>query len=188
MWRDAPRKERGLLMKPHRFVLLFIVALLLAVGAIAVSCGDSNELTLEEYLRRIEALSDQADERFEPLVEALNQEFDAEPDRLEATREFFRADIPIVRDFLEGVDDLEPPAEVEGPHEETVAAGAEFLEILEDFTDRITGVESTSELEELLDDPELEAASGRFEEPCFALQDIADANGIDVDLKCEDEE
>ena len=44
---------------------------------------------------------------------------------------------------------------------------------------------STSDLEELLDAPELEAASDRFDQACFDLQDIADVNDIDVDGECQ---
>ena len=172
-------------MKPRLFVLLFIAVLLLALGTIAAACGDDDELTLEEYFQRVEGLSDEADERFEPLVEALDQEFESEADQVEATRAFFNADIPILRDFVDALDDLDPPTEVEDPHDEAVAGGAEMVEFLADFTDRFADVESTSELEELLDAPELEAASDRFDKACFALQDIADANGIVVDLECE---
>lgn len=184
-------RKRGLFVNPRLLAPLFIAALLLAVGAAGTACGGGNgdgELTLEEYFLRFEGAQDEADERFEPLVEALNQEFDSEAEQIEATRDFINADIPILRDFVHAVDDLDPPAEVEDPHEEAVAGGAELVEFLQDFTDRFADVESTSELEELLDAPELEAASDRFDKACFALQDIADANGIDVDLECEDEE
>jgi len=175
-------------MKPHLFVLLVIAALLLALGSIAAACGGDDELTLEEYFQRIDALFNEADERFQPLVEALDQEFYSEAEQIEATRAFFNADIPILRDFVDGLDDLDPPTEVEGPHEEAVAGGRELVEFLQGFTDRFADVESTSELEEILDDTELEAASDRFDDACLALQDIADANGIAVDLECEDEE
>ncbi len=169
------------------FVSLFLAVLLLTFGTIAAACDDDG-LTLEEYFREVEALSNGADERFEPLVEALNQEFDSEAEQIEATRDFFNADIPILRDFGDALDDFDPPAEVEDPHEEAVAGIAELVEFLQDFTDRFADVESTSDLEELLDAPELEAASDRFDQACFDLQDIADANSIDVDLTCEDEE
>ena len=171
-------------MKLRLFALFLIAAALLALVA-ACGGGGGEELTLEEYFRRIQALSDEADERFEPLVEALNQEFDSEAEQIEATRDFFNADIPILRDFGDALDDLDPPAEVEDPHEEAVAGMAELVEFLQDFTDQFTDVESTSELEELLDAPELEAASGRFDQACFDLQDIADVNDIDADLECE---
>ncbi len=173
-------------MKSGLLAALSIVVVPLALGAVAVGCGGATkELTLEEYFERIEALSDEADERFEPLVEALDQEFESEADQIEATRVFFNADIPILRDFVDALDDLDPPTEVEEPHEEAVAGGVELVEFLQDFIDRFSDVESTSELEELLDAPDLEAASGRFDRACLSLQDIADANGIAVDLDCE---
>ena len=175
-------------MKPRLFVPLIIAALLLAIGAIAAACGGDDGLTLEEYFRRIQALSDEFDERFEPLVESLNQEFDSEAEELEATRDFFNADIVIFRDFVNALDDLDPPAEVKGTHEEFMAANMELVDTLQDVTDRMADVASTSELQELLDDPELEAATTRFDNACFSLEDIADANGIAFDLECEDEE
>ncbi len=171
-------------MKLRLSALFLIAAALLALIA-ACGGGGGEELTLEEYFRRIQALSDEVDERFEPLVEALNREFDSEAEQIEANRVFFNADIPILIDFGDGLDDLDPPVEVEDPHEEAVAGIAELVEFLQDFTDRLADVDSTSELEELLDDPELEAASGRFDQACFDLQDIADVNDIDMDLDCE---
>jgi len=39
MWRDALRKGRGLLMRPHLFVLLLMAGLLLALGSMAGACG-----------------------------------------------------------------------------------------------------------------------------------------------------
>ena len=172
-------------MKPRLFILLFVAGLL-ALGILAIACGDDGEeLTLEEYFREVESLSDEADERVEPLVEALNQEFDSEAEQIEATRDYFNASIPILRDFGDSLDEVDPPAEVENPHEEAVAGIAELVEFLQDFTDRFADVESTSDLEELLDAPELEAASDRFDQACFDLQDIADVNDIDVDGECQ---
>ncbi len=166
---------------------LIILALLLALGTTAAACG-GDDLTLEEYFQRMETLDDAANERFEPLVEALDQEFESEADQVEATRAFFNADIPILRDFVDALDDLDPPTEVEDPHEEFVAAGRDQVDAFQDLTGRMTVVESISELEELLDDPELDAASDRFDKACFELQEIAADNGIAFDLGCEDEE
>ena len=174
-------------MKLRLSALFLIAASLLALVA-ACGGGGGEELTLEEYFRRIQALSDEVDERFDPLVEALNQEFDSEAEQIEATRVFFNADMPILRDFEDGLDDLDPPAEVEGAHQEFVAANTELVDTLQDVTDRMADVASTSELQELLDAPELEAATTRFDNACFSLEDIADANGIAFDLECEDEE
>ena len=173
-------------MKPRLIVPLFIVALLLAVGATAVGCGGNGELTLEEYFQQVDTLDQDAEARIEALE--LPEEFASEEEQVLAVQDFFAVSVPIIADFVDAIDDLDPPAEAEDAHNEAVDAGRDFVTEAEDLTNELADVGSSSELEEVFDAPEYDAASDRFDQACFDLQDIADANSIDVDLTCEDEE
>ena len=172
-------------MKLSLRLLLPIGVLLLVLGTLAAACGGDG-LTLEEYFQQLEALDQDAEAGIEALE--LPEEFASEEEQVAAFQDFFAASVPIIAEFVDAIDDLEPPAEIEDAHEEAVDSGRDFVTEAEELTNELADVGSSSELVEVFDAPEYEAASDRFDQACFALQDIADANGIDVDLTCEDEE
>lgn len=169
-------------MKLRLRLLLSIGVSALVLGTLAAACDGDDGLTLEEYFQQVEALDDELDERFEALE--LREEVASQEEQVLLFQDFFAAVIPILAEFVDAIDDLDPPAEVEDAHEEVVDSGREFVADAEELTNELADVGSSSELEEVFDDPEYEAASDRFLQACFALQDIADANGIDVVLTC----
>jgi hypothetical protein len=177
-------------MKPCLRPLLPIGVSLLVLGIIAAGCDGDGELTLEEYFGQLEALKEETDAQTEALGVPEEQESDSEEEQIEAFRESFEGSVRIFTDFVDALDDIDPPAEVEGPHEESVAAGRELVDTFQDFIDGMADVESTSELDAVFEEegPGFEAASDRFDNACFALEEIADANGIAFDLECDDEE
>ncbi len=172
-------------MKLRLPLLLPVAVSLLVLGALAAACDGDDGLTLEEYFQKVEALDEELDERAEALALEFPEEFASEEEEVSAIQGFFAAAVPILAEFVDAIDDLDPPAEIEDAHEEVVDSGRDFVTEAEELTNELADVGSSSELSlEVFDDPEYEAASDRFLQACFALQDIADANGIDVDLTC----
>ncbi len=167
-------------MKPRLFPLAFGTLILLMLGTFALGCDGNDEdgLTLEEYFQQFEALGDKADEQLDALHETSSQEFDSEDDELAAYRDFVIAGAKIQRDFIEALDDISPPPEAEAAHRELVQALPESSDLL---VDRVMNADSFSELGESAD-PAFEVAIERSDQACSALQDIADAYGIDVGL------
>ena len=113
-----------------------------------------------------------------------------EEDLIEPFRDFFDGLGALAEDFIADLESIDPPSEVEDAHNEIVAAQAEGLELLEDLNERAQLVESISDMEELSAEfagPVFTDVSDRSEEACFALEAVADDNGIDVDLECEEE-
>lgn len=162
--------------------------MLLALGLIAAACGGGGggELTLEEYFQRLDSSFEDADQR----SGALQDEFPAAFQEIEATQDALNGFGEILRDILSELDGLNPPTEVEAAHEELLAAGAAFAGLFQEFTDRVAELDTLSEFEELAgeflaEDAEFAAADERFTDACLALQDIADQNNIAVDLACE---
>ena len=151
---------------------LLLGATLLVLGIIAAGCDGDGELTLEEYFQRLDELNDDAEERFD----AFEEESNSVEDEIEALRDFYNTRGSIFRDFIDAVDDIDPPPEAEEAHKEFVQAGEDFGDVFVRFAD----VESASELEELNNDPEVIAVSERFEQACFKLREIADTRGIDL--------
>jgi DNA repair exonuclease SbcCD ATPase subunit len=182
-------------MKPRLIVPLLVAALLLVLGTIASACGgDGDGLTLEEYFQRIDVLGsdledeiDRLGEEFDEATEAA-EEAETEEEMIEPSRDSFNRLAALVGDFVSELESIDPPSEVEDAHNEIVAAQAEGLDLLEDLNERAQRVESASDMEEVwaeLEGPVFTAVSDRSEQACFALEAIADANGIDVDLECE---
>ena len=181
-------------MKPRLFVSLFVGALLLVLSTVAGACGGDGELTLEEYFQRMDVLgndledeSNRLGEEFEEAIEGA----ETEEEVIEPFRDFFDRLAALFGDFVSEVESIDPPSEVEDAHNEIVAVQAEGLELLEDLDERAQRAESASDFEELsaeLEGPVFTDVSDRSEQACFALEAIADDNGIDVDLECEEEE
>ena len=158
--------------------------LLLALGTIAAACGGSNqELTLEEYFLRFEELGDRTSEQLAALLAKLEVEPETEEEQLAIFQDWFAASLQAQRDFLDELDDINPPPEVEEAHQELLDARAALMDA---FADLFGDLESVSELEAVFfaaPDGELVAARERDYQACSRLQEIADANGFDVSVR-----
>ena len=167
-----------------RFTIALAMVLLLALGALATACGDAGEeLTLEQYFQRLEAVTADGNDKFFALVTQFPQALE-DPAQ---TRDFFAAAGVILRDGVDQLDDIDPPAEVEDPHNEFLDAGEGMADAIEDFADQLADVESAQELQEALEplDAQLAPVERRLDAACLALEGIAADNGIAVDLDCE---
>ena len=176
-------------VQARSLILALIATLLLTVSALAASCGGEEALTLEEYFQQVEALKATAEERATEFEDAFDAELDAaasEEERLAVLEDNFTNIQPIFTAFVDGLNDLAPPAAVEELHKEYVDASAEFLASIEEVFSGLSDLEPAAGLESLFEDTDLDQAGVRFVETCAALQDIADENEIDVDLDCED--
>ena len=167
------------------FMVTLAIGLLLAFGAIAAGCGDDDEeLTIEEYFQRLQALDADVSAQLDAL------EFPEDPEDLANFQAFFEAAAAVIEDGVERLADIDPPGDVEDAHNEFSDAAAAFQDASEDVAGELEDVESASELEEVLTASEAEFApvEERFETACLALEAIATDNGIAVDLDCEEEE
>jgi hypothetical protein len=165
-----------------------LVGVLLALGALAAACGDDGEeLTLEEYFQRLDAIYDQAVARSEAQAEAVagapGQEDLSAEEVLAYYRAVYGGDRDIASDFLVALRDLDPPTEAADAHNQAVDAMEATLEDYEDFLEGTSDSPSPEEAAPLLD--ELHAAMGRNRDTCLTLQTIANENDVDVDLECE---
>jgi len=82
---------------------------------------------------------------------------------------------------------VEAPAEFADLHEEMVRSLADVVAAVETFAGRIGDVESEAHLEALFEGFQLDEPTARFERACLRLEGVALANGIEVNLECEDE-
>jgi hypothetical protein len=158
----------------------------------AVGCGDDEELSLEEYFQRGESIGDDATARveaLEDLEDPFEGEFASEEDQVTAIRDFFDSMAAIVRDAVDEWEDLDPPSEAEEAHADFLGAVGAQAELFDKVVDSLTDAQSPSGAEDLLGEfgVDFEPVMADIEEACSTLQGIADANGVDVDMKCEEE-
>jgi hypothetical protein len=176
-------------MKLRLVGTLAIAVLLPAIALVGVGCGDGEGLTLEEYFQEVVSIRDDAQDRLATLMDELTA--DVAPDAseeevMQVTIDMMSQGMPITAELVDKLKDLDPPAAVEDAHSELVEAGDDSVEALEDFVEQAADAESMSEVNELLGGEVMAAAEARADEACVVLQGIADDNGIDVDLECQE--
>ena len=145
--------------------------------------GSEEQLTLEQYFQRFEAVVADLNDLFAALLTQFPQAFE---DPAQAP-EFFEASAAHLRGGLDQLDDINPPLEVVELHNDFLDAGRNTAKAIEDFADQLADVESVQELQEALEplDAQLAPVERRFDSACLALEGIAADNGIAVDLDCE---
>ena len=182
-------------MKLRTAALVGIAIALIIVAA----CGDDDagspeatatapeQLTLEQYFQRFEAVLADLNDQFEVLLAQFPQAFE-DPAQ---TRDFFDASALLTRSGHDQLEDIDPPSDVEELHKEFLDVTESIADALEDFADLLADVESAEELQEALGQPLEEhfgAAGERSDAACLALERFAADNGIAADLDCEEEE
>lgn len=157
---------------------------LIGGGTLVAACNDDGgSLSLEEYFERVDELDQAQQDRsteLEDELDALGE--DASVDQV---ADSFQDQIGVLRDFVDDMDDLEPPDEVRETHDEAVralnAAADQFASALEDFRDAAS-IEAAFAAFESADLSESEKA----DDACRELQAIANDNDVGVDLDCGD--
>lgn len=157
---------------------MMLMRLLLAfplLGVLAVACGgggdgDGRALTLEEYMQRMEKINADVDRRLE--------EVSADDPSAE---EGGRAYVKVLDDAKEKYRDVTPPLLVEAAHDEVREAVDEFGDALDAAADNAT---EGARLSDLLAQGEVVGAEERLNDALCAVQQIADDNGIAVDVGC----
>ncbi len=172
--------------------LLVVGSLMLALSTITSACDGDGELSLGEYMHRVEAFDRQSQERSTRLSDDLQEAFDPAPtvdQSIDAYRNFLDASATVLQDNIDDLEEIDPPAEAEHAHTEYVDSLVAMGVLFEDFVARFEEVQSASELEEALTElegPQFTQAGDRIDAACLALQRLADEGNIDVDLGCED--
>ncbi len=172
-------------MKSLRFASLLVAGMLLAVAAAACGGGDGGgELSLEQYFDQVTSIIADLEERTASLDQQFEQEFESDVAEIEAVRDAFATVLPIFGDFIDDLDELNPPEQVADLHGELVAGFADLVDGFEDLIDQLVDVESAAEFSALLFDPDSGFGSAivQLEAVCLELQSIADDNGIEADL------
>ena len=168
-----------------RTAALASIAIALIVGA----CGGGT--SLEAYLEGFEVLNQDVAEDVAASRLTFNLEYqdaENEEERLALILSNFDSILVSNEDHVAGVRRLSPTQEVQQAHDAWVEGVDETLDFLATQRDALKQITSTEEAGEflvnLLEYPESLRLSGTVDDACFALQAVADGEGIDVDLLC----
>ncbi len=182
-------------MKNRYLPLVLVASLLLLIGSVAAGCssdddngnGGGEPLTLDAWFGQLETLS----QAYADDLDALDKEAEADFDEADSEDEAIEVWVSFVEDkrsttdgFVGDLDDLRAFDEAAAAHSEAVTAGQELVSL---YGDALTIVDLSGTFDEaalILEGPGILDALDRFGAACVALQDIADSNGIDVDLRC----
>lgn len=168
------------------------LATILMLGFAACGGGDDGDaLSVEAYLGEMERLDNEA----EAQQAALQQQFDAatvgdsgtdtlSDAYLAAFEAYYVGLHQAGKDFVNAVDDLQPPDDAQDVHDEYVAAYDDILTQLNAVIDQIPSLVTSGERDALLSSPDLEAAFARGNAACADLQQLATDNNVDVDFGC----
>ena len=91
----------------------------------------------------------------------------------------------VIDEFVAGLEGIDPPEEAAAAHEETVAGFQAVSQLIDEAIAAAEGDATADELFAFFETEEATQASEALDATCNALQALADDNGIDVDLSCQ---
>ena len=147
----------------------------LGMALLLVACG-GNSLTVSEYAAEAEDLVAAMGSQFA----SLDREWEAQPPTAEGARDYWRRRLAIRAEFLDGVEDLDPPDAVADQHAAALDVFTRITEADEALADRVATFETVTEHWQWVDTPEGRAADAVLEEVyafCRASQAEYDATG-----------
>ncbi len=159
----------------------------MVLSSVAPACGGSGgQLGLADYFQRFAAANADAENRGNVLQTTLQSDLQNASDQRAALayHDFLQQSLVVSNDFLDKVSSLDPPLEARSAHLEYVAAFHELAVAFQGAVDAVGRVKTRTEAEQVV----LQRITPAAQEAglaCARLQQIANANSINVDLKCQ---
>jgi hypothetical protein len=176
-----------------RLLALRIVPIGLAL-LMAAACGGGSDdggdggESLEAYLQQYEALDNRAevatDELDADYADVLSQEQLTDDNRPDV-QQYFEELGEIGQTYVDDLSDLDPPAEAESLHDDSIESYQQVLDLIEEASAGIGQATSIVELQALFNTPDINAALDDANADCVALQQLAVDNNVAVDFECQ---
>lgn len=170
-----------------------IVATAMLSIVVALGCSDGGagrSVTIDEYLREVERVNASSETRIEAAGHGV-QELDASTpfeDLRAAFAGVYDEFSSITRDGRRDLDELKPPSQIADRHGEMIAGLEELETAFDDVREQVRDATTAQDLGKVVEaagqSPAIAAAQKRVRKACDSLQAAADANAIDVDLRC----
>ena len=189
-------------MKTHPALLVLAVVLISGLGAVAIACGGGSSETnpLETFFESVKQAVDDADAEADEVEAGMDLGLAVAEDLegvLDALADGVHGFQQLASDVRDDLEEIDAPEEIAGLYSEFVAifgAAADALEDLEaDIGEIDPSVDEAALLEQVTEfgeniTEEFGSLGIESDAICFQLQDVADENGIDVDLECGETE
>jgi hypothetical protein len=160
-----------------------IAAVVLLLGAFTVACDDDGDgvVSLDEYFQQL----DELDDEFEAASTELDNKIEASED-LDEIRGYMGDQVGAFDDFIGGLEELDPPAETEEPHNDAIEGLKDFRDELSTAVDEAGDAETVDALFASFDDLDFTGLE-QAQTACNELAQIAADNSITVDLNCDED-
>lgn len=158
-----------------------LVLLVAIAAALLAACGGGDGHTLEEYFDEVETLAQRYRAEVEPLRDP-DWARDFETPELGELRAAIAGARHARARFVGAARELDPPAEAREEHRAVVEAGGRIVEAYDDW---LTDTQDATTSKEIIDASgfyEAGQAESDFGRAWQALRELADANGITIDL------
>lgn len=151
--------------------------------------SDDSSADLQDYFDGVSEIAIRTDTTLEGIGSDLQSAtFANDAAEIEATRTAFQQAGETLELAILDFADLDPPDEAADAHAEFIDKLQAALAVQSQFLADMDDVTTSDELDALADDysPDLTESDSAFDEACLALQQIADDNGAEADLRCTD--
>jgi hypothetical protein len=139
---------------------------------------------LDEYFRELERIESEFQPRGQALGDPSRIDKPTAGERREAIAALRQEASVVFMEYLAALGAVEPPAEAAARHRDYTGAIKAFSEAYDAYFEL---AEDTGSLDDIQGEQaeELIATLSRVNQRCFAMQEFADSNDIEVDLDCE---
>lgn len=137
---------------------------------------------LEDYFADL----DEAENAYREQANAVTDNLSAlEDTQVDEALTHIQEELDAIDGFVAALEDMDPPEEVAEMHAETIAGFQAVVALIEDNMAALESASTITEMNVVFSSEEFNAISASLDGACAALQGIAEANGIVVDLSCE---
>ena len=160
---------------------------LIVMALIVVSCGgDDAPLSIDEYFRQVEVLTDEAVTEERAAMEEFREATESAEDAaaVEAATRMHRRNREAYEEQRKAMERLVVPSEVAAAHQEWVDALASLVAALDTAHPGMSEAADIAEIPDLLVDARAIEAGARMREACASVKGIAEERGIEVRLPC----
>jgi thioesterase domain-containing protein len=169
-------------------LVLVVIAFGTVVGLTACGGDGADPLELDTYFSEMERLRNEREARRAEVQTEYERAIENEPMASERFKQalttYYTDLVSTGKNFVNQIDDLVPPDELEDIHEEYIESYDATLSELNAIIDDIPSVQTPGEVQALVASPDLDAAIDRGNAACASLQEAAVAANIDVDFGC----
>lgn len=141
---------------------------------------------LNSYYEALEEIVVRSDDEQEEIGERLNSLSTTDEDYVSEVQEGFSESGQLLEQSILDISELDPPEEAQQAHDDFRESLQAALILLSQLSSEVDDATTSDEIDLAAEayTPQLTAQNQVTEDACVELQSVADANEVDVDLRC----